>query len=113
MGLPAAVYRAKGLLVLASIARPVIFQMTGRRTNPFEVAPPPRAAPAPRPRRRQARMQAVAAEGGTKLVLVGRGACAGQCMRGRGGLGAPEPAGGAGGDLLPTRGCAAGLHPRH
>ena len=76
MGLPAAVYRAKGLLVLAGIPRPVIFQMAGRRTNPFEVAPPPRAAPAPRLRRRQARMQAVAVEGGTKLVLIGRGVAA-------------------------------------
>eukprot|EP01050_Picozoa_sp_SAG11_P029711 SAG11_NODE_8478_length_1010_cov_2.371021_2_plen_129_part_00 len=74
-GLPAAVYRAKGLLRLNGIPQLLVFQMAGRRTNPFEVVPNrlPAVRLHPAKRRRPAAAHGAAVGGGTKLVLIGRG----------------------------------------
>jgi hypothetical protein len=74
VGLPAAVFHAKGLLVLAGVTRPVMSQADGRLPDrSLRGGVTAARRPAPRPRRRQARMQAVAAECGTKLMMIGLG----------------------------------------
>ena len=54
-GLPRGIYRGKGFLWYPDVPQPVIFQLTGRRTNGFETDP-------------RADVRAV----GTRLVFIGR-----------------------------------------
>jgi G3E family GTPase len=67
-GVPSCVYRAKGLVWLAGFKQQVVFQLAGRRTNPFEVAKPLLSAGPPTPSQQRQPPPLC-----TQLVFIGRG----------------------------------------